>query len=103
MARRAFANFDQPDLKAVHGFTVSAPDTWTVTSNSVATSVDDLADGGRLWTFADTPRLSTYVTVVNAGPFYELRESRGGYDLGLLLPPVAQGTCSTATPRSCSC
>ena len=83
MARRAFANFDQPDLKAVHGFTVSAPETWTVLSNSRHTSIDALADGGRLWTFEDTPRLSTYVTVVNAGPFYELRDQRGGYDLGL--------------------
>ena len=83
MARRAWANFDQPDLKAVHGFTVSAPETWTVLSNSRHTSVDALADGGRLWTFEDTPRLSTYVTVVNAGPFYELRDQRGGYDLGL--------------------
>ena len=79
----AWANFDQPDLKAVHGFTVSAPETWTVLSNSPSTTVEALPDGGRLWTFADTPRLSTYVTVVNAGPFYELREHRGGYDLGL--------------------
>jgi aminopeptidase N len=83
MARRAWANFDQPDLKAVHGFTVSAPETWTVLSNSRHSSVEPLADGGRLWTFEDTPRLSTYVTVVNAGPFYELREQRGGFDLGL--------------------
>ena len=81
--RMAWANFDQPDLKAVHGFTVMAPETWTVLSNSASTSVSDLEDGGRLWTFADTPRLSTYVTVVNAGPFYELRSHRGGYDLGL--------------------
>ena len=83
MARRAWANFDQPDLKAVHGFKVSAPETWTVLSNSRHTSVEALPDGGRLWTFEDTPRLSTYVTVVNAGPFYALREHRGGYDLGL--------------------
>ncbi|MEO6512988.1 MAG: aminopeptidase N, partial [Nocardioides sp.] len=83
MARRAFANFDQPDLKAVHAFTISAPDTWTVTSNSRHTYVDDLPDGGRLWRFEDTPRLSTYVTVFNAGPFYEVRTTRGGYDLGL--------------------
>ncbi len=82
-ARMAWANFDQPDLKAVHGFTVNAPETWTVLSNSASTSVEDLAEGGRLWTFADTPPLSTYVTVVNAGPFYELRSRRGGFDLGL--------------------
>ena len=82
-ARMAWANFDQPDLKAVHGFVVSAPETWTVLSNSASTSVEELADGGRLWTFADTPPLSTYVVVVNAGPFYELRSRRGGHDLGL--------------------
>ena len=82
-ARMAWANFDQPDLKAVHGFVVSAPETWTVLSNSASTSVEGLADGGRLWTFADTPPLSTYVVVVNAGPFYELRSRRGGHDLGL--------------------
>jgi len=83
MARMAFANFDQPDLKAVHAFTVSAPESWTVVSNSPHTSVDDLADGGRVWRFADTPRLSTYVTVFDAGPFYEIRERRGDHDLGL--------------------
>jgi aminopeptidase N len=83
LARRVWANFDQPDLKAVHGFTVKAPETWTVLSNSAPASVEALPDGGRVWTFEDTPRLSTYVTVVNAGPFYELRERRGDHDLGM--------------------
>ncbi len=85
-ARYAFACFDQPDLKAPHGFVVDAHETWTVTSNSAPERVDDLdgdQGGGRRWTFGDTPKLSTYVTVVNAGPFHELRSSRGGYDLGL--------------------
>ena len=82
-ARRLWACFDQPDLKAPHAFTVHAPESWTVTSNTAPTSVDDLADGGRVWTFPDTPRLSTYVTVVNAGPFHEIRQERGGHSLGL--------------------
>ena len=83
LARMVWANFDQPDLKAVHRFTVKAPETWTVLSNSAPTVVEGLPDGGRVWTFADTPRLSPYVTVVNAGPFYELRERRGDHDLGM--------------------
>ena len=41
------------------------------------------ADGGRRWEFPDTPPLSTYVVVVNAGPFHEIREERGGHSLGL--------------------
>jgi aminopeptidase N len=83
MARFAWACFDQPDLKARHGFVVNAHESWTVTSNSAPDSVTDLEDGGRRWTFGDTPPLSPYVTVVNAGPFHELRSTRGGYDLGL--------------------
>ncbi len=82
-ARRAWACFDQPDLKAVHGFQVSAPADWTVLSNCAPDVVLDRDDGGRLWVFEDTPRLSTYVVVVNAGPFHELREERGGHSLGL--------------------
>jgi aminopeptidase N len=82
-ARYAFACFDQPDLKAPHGFVVDAPESWTVTSNSGPDRIEDLDEGGRRWTFGDTPKLSTYVTVVNAGPFFEIRSSRGGYDLGL--------------------
>ncbi len=82
-ARRAWACFDQPDLKAVHGFQVSAPSEWSVLSNSPPDVVLDRDDGGRLWIFEDTPRLSTYVVVVNAGPFHEVRERRGDHDLGL--------------------
>ena len=81
-ARRAWACFDQPDLKAPHAFTVTAPDTWTVLSNTGDARVDEVADGRR-WVFADTPPLSTYVPVVNAGPFHERRTQRDGYDLGL--------------------
>jgi aminopeptidase N len=86
-ARSAFACFDQPDLKAPHGFVVDAHETWTVTSNSAPDRVEALdwesGGGGRRWTFGDTPALSTYVTVVNGGPFHEIRSRRGGYDLGL--------------------
>ena len=81
-ARRAWACFDQPDLKAPHAVTVTAPDTWTVLSNTGDAQVDEVADGRR-WVFADTPPLSTYVPVVNAGPFHERRVQRDGYDLGL--------------------
>jgi aminopeptidase N len=82
-ARMCWACFDQPDLKAPHAFTVLAPAAWTVLSNSAAKTVSTEGDARR-WVFADTPALSTYVVVVNAGPFHELRSTRDGYDLGLL-------------------
>ncbi|MGK5682133.1 aminopeptidase N [Actinoplanes sp. URMC 104] len=81
-ARHVFACFDQPDLKAPHAFTVTAPAGWTVTSNSGDPQIQDL-DGVRRWTFPDTPKLATYNCVVNAGPFHEVRREAGGHDLGL--------------------
>jgi aminopeptidase N len=82
-ARRLWACFDQPDLKAPHRFTVLAPATWTVTSNSGPDSVEATEqEDVRVWRFPDTPPLSTYVVVVNAGPFHEVRQQHDGYDLG---------------------
>ena len=81
-ARRAWACFDQPDLKAPHRFTVTAPTSWTVTSNTGPEDVSEAVGGARVWSFPDTPRLSTYVVVVNAGPFHEVRRRHDGHDLG---------------------
>jgi aminopeptidase N len=81
-AHEVWACFDQPDLKAPHAFTVTAPAEWTVTSNSGDPQIEPLG-AARRWTFPPTPPLSTYNTVVNAGPFYQLRREEGGHDLGL--------------------
>ncbi|NUQ99861.1 MAG: aminopeptidase N [Streptomyces sp.] len=81
-ARFVWACFDQPDLKAPHAFTVTAPAAWTVTSNSGEARIEELGSARR-WTFPDTPPLSTYNTVVNAGPFHEIRREADGHDLGL--------------------
>ncbi len=82
-ARRVWACFDQPDLKAPHRFTVTAPASWTVTSNGAPVSVESVDDSARVWSFPDTPSLSTYVVVINAGPFHEIRRAVDGFDLGL--------------------
>ena len=81
-ARFVWACFDQPDLKAPHGFTVAAPSAWTVVSNSGDPEVE-VAGDTRRWRFPDTPPLSTYNPVVVAGPFQEIRREAGGHDLGL--------------------
>ncbi len=81
-ARFVWACFDQPDLKAPHAFTVTAPAAWTVTSNSGEARVEELGSARR-WVFPDTPPLSVYNTVVNAGPFHEIRREADGHDLGL--------------------
>ncbi len=96
-ARFAWACFDQPDLKAPHAFTVTAPAAWTVVSNSGGPRVDDVegVEGARRSTFEPTPPLSTYNPVVVAGPFVEVRQEAGGYDLGL----YARQTLASALER----
>ncbi|QNE77382.1 aminopeptidase N [Streptomyces finlayi] len=64
-ARRVFANFEQPDLKAPFRFEVTAPDRWTVRSNGAEESRD-----GEVRRFAETKPISTYITAVVAGPYH---------------------------------
>lgn len=80
--RYVWACFDQPDLKAPHAFTVTAPAEWIVLTNSGDPQIESLGTTRR-WTFPPTPPLSTYNLVVNAGPYYELRREGAGHDLGL--------------------
>ncbi|MFW6187703.1 MAG: aminopeptidase N [Actinomycetota bacterium] len=72
-ARRVFAAFDQPDLKAPFRFTVLAPDGWEVSSNGVrmATAPAHGAEraGAVRHAFSATERISTYITTVLAGPY----------------------------------
>ena len=84
-ARRVYAVFDQPDLKATFDFTVLAPKSWIVTSNMPVKSKEDVddvitADGvlgdhepesARSWTFETTPIMSSYLTAICAGPYAE--------------------------------
>ncbi|MEE6286400.1 aminopeptidase N [Georgenia sp. MJ173] len=71
-ARRVFACFEQPDLKAPYTFVVTAPAQWHVLSNSVVKQVADVDGGACRWTFAPTPPVSTYITAVVAGPYHRV-------------------------------
>ncbi len=73
-ARRMYASFEQPDLKATFQLTVSAPAAWTVLSNSAAPEPTPAADGVRRWEFAPTPRVSTYITALCAGEFHVVHD-----------------------------
>jgi aminopeptidase N len=72
-ARRVFASFEQPDLKATFRFTVKAPEGWTVNSNS---PTPEPKDG--VWEFAPTPRISTYITALIAGPYHSVHSTYEG-------------------------
>ncbi|MGW4164284.1 aminopeptidase N [Streptomyces sp. NPDC004788] len=72
-ARRVFASFEQPDLKATFQFTVKAPEGWTVISNS---PTPEPKDG--VWEFAPTPRISTYITALIVGPYHAVHSTYEG-------------------------
>ncbi|MET9512960.1 aminopeptidase N [Streptomyces flavidovirens] len=74
-ARRVFASFEQPDLKATFQFTVKAPSGWTVISNSPTPSPAPKDD---IWVFEPTPRISTYVTALIVGPYHSVHSSYEG-------------------------
>ncbi|UVJ37711.1 aminopeptidase N [Arthrobacter sp. CJ23] len=72
-ARRVFANFEQPDLKAEFTFHVTAPTGWHVASNGAEAARTVLAEdpAASRWDFATTKRMSTYITTVLAGPYFK--------------------------------
>jgi aminopeptidase N len=81
-AKRMYACFDQPDLKAVFSLSVVAPDHWVASSNGAQVSEEEHG-AGRLITFAPTARISPYITALVAGPYHVVRDEHDGIDLGL--------------------
>ena len=86
-ARRVFACFEQPDMKAPFTFTVTAPVGWELVSNCPVATRED--DGSRQTVeFSPTLPISTYLTAVVAGPYARVESiwSRGDLTvpLGLL-------------------
>jgi aminopeptidase N len=75
-ARRVFANFEQPDLKARFTFSVIAPAGWEVASNGAKAARLPLADdaGALRWDFQPTLPMSTYITSVLAGPYFKAED-----------------------------
>lgn len=86
-ARRMYACFEQPDLKATFQLTVTAPDHWQVVSNSPTPEPVSAGQGKATWSFEPTPPMSTYITALVAGPYYVVRDEyvgpNGTYPLGV--------------------
>ncbi|HEX3788332.1 MAG TPA: aminopeptidase N [Pseudonocardiaceae bacterium] len=73
-AKRMFACFDQPDLKAIYDLTVLAPGNWKVISNGATESVEPGEHDSARHRFATTAMLSTYLIALVAGPYAEWRD-----------------------------
>ncbi len=66
-AKRMFACFDQPDLKATFDIAVTAAPDWKVISNGAVVETLRAEPGHHL--FRTTPRMSTYLVALIAGPY----------------------------------
>ena len=86
-AHRMYACFDQPDLKATFRLTVQAPGDWVVVSNGAVEQRPAEGPDGKVlpgtWTFAETPRMSTYITALVAGPYASVHDEHDGIPLGI--------------------
>jgi aminopeptidase N len=86
-AKRMYACFDQPDLKAVHRIRVVAPADWVVVSNAPCQRTEALVSGAIRHVFADSARISPYVVALVAGPYArwtdEYTDDAGTIPLGI--------------------
>jgi aminopeptidase N len=87
-ARRVFANFEQPDLKAPFTLHVTAPARWTVLGNGAQQGEPEPLDEGAAacWHFAPTEPISTYITAVLAGPYHYVQDVYRSADKKLEIP-----------------
>ena len=81
-AHRMYACFDQPDLKATFRLVVHAPRDWVVVSNGAVVDRPAEGDAGT-WVFAETARMSTYITALVAGPYASVHDEHDGIPLGI--------------------
>jgi aminopeptidase N len=84
-SRRVFAVFEQPDLKATFQFNITAPSYWKVVSNQTSPAPKEVGEGRAIWSFEPTPRISSYITALIAGPYTEVRSELTSSD-GRVIP-----------------
>lgn len=76
-AKRVFACFDQPNMKATYSLAFDAPADWTVITNG-PTQTTAGANGSQTWSTEIDYPLSTYLVALCAGPYYEVTDTWTG-------------------------
>ncbi|MFZ9797215.1 MAG: aminopeptidase N [Candidatus Nanopelagicales bacterium] len=89
--RRVFPVFEQPDIKGVLNLTVKAPTKWTVISNTETPAPKNIENNFSIWTFNQTPKMSSYLYAICAGPYArktDIYEGKfGKYPLAIFVRP----------------
>ena len=93
-AKRVFACFDQPDLKATYSLTVTAPAHWEVVSNGATENIADAAGAAdtKLHTFVETEKMSTYLVALIAGPYHHVSDEFVDGDVRIPLRLLCRGS-----------
>jgi aminopeptidase N len=80
-AQRVYACFDQPDLKSVYTWHATVPTHWRAISN-MPVAREEQADETKTVHFAESARMSSYITALCAGPYHEVRYTHDGISMG---------------------
>lgn len=81
---RFFPMFDQPDLKSTFSLTVTAPKDWEVVSTSKVRETLKDTNVRRRWIFETSPRMSSYLLSLIAGPYFVWKSQYKDIPLRLL-------------------
>ncbi|MDE2488156.1 MAG: M1 family metallopeptidase, partial [Alphaproteobacteria bacterium] len=93
-ARRFVPCWDEPGVKSVFSISVVAPADEMTVSNMPEAKTTPLADGKKLVTFADTPKMSSYLMFLGVGDFQRIHRQVGKTDVGVI---VTRGKTAQAT------
>lgn len=83
-ASRVFPGFDQPDLKAVFKMKITAPKNWQIITSVLEDEVK-LVDGKKQWSFPESPKMSTYLWSLHAGPYAVFKGPKKPYPMRLFV------------------
>lgn len=77
-AKRVFACFDQPDIKATYDVSVTTPDGWSVVTNNVVAQEHGVEENKTVHTSTVDYLLSTYLIAFCVGPWHVVRDEWTG-------------------------
>ncbi|MFM1795532.1 MAG: aminopeptidase, partial [Actinomycetota bacterium] len=81
-----YSQFEVPDSRRMFAtFIITAPENWKVVSNQPTPEPTSLGGGKAKWHFAPTPKISSYITALIAGPYVEARSELTSSD-GRVIP-----------------
>ncbi len=99
-ARRVIPSWDEPGYKASFSLTATVADADLAVSNMPITSKRALPDGRSVVTFADTPKMSTYLLFFSVGQFERVSATVDGTELGVVTQKGASAQAAFALDAS---